>query len=205
MKKAFFIFCMLALPVAGFAQLGLNGGLKLGGGVSQINFDRVTNPQAGGSFVPGDSRVSFHGGGFLQLQIAKFILRPELYYTSIGSQAIFESQNLQQAQTQIKNYNINRLDLPVLIGFSFAKVMRVNGGPVLSAIAGNNTTVNEKLNNATVGLQLGIGLDIGKLGIDARYEGSFSSVSNQLNLGSLSFPADQRIRQFMLSLSYSLF
>lgn len=205
MKKTLFVFCMLVLPLAGFAQLGLNGGLKLGGGVSQINFDRATNSQAGGAFVPGDARVSFHGGGYLQLKILGLLLRPELYYTSIGSQAIFESQNLQQVQTQVKNYNINRLDLPVLVGFNMLKVLRINGGPVISAIAGNNTTVNQKLNSATVGLQLGVGLDLGKIGIDARYEGSFTNVSDQLNFGGFTFPADQRIRQYMVSLSYKLF
>jgi hypothetical protein len=204
MKKVLFIFCMLVLPAAAFAQLGIHGGLKLGGGISQINFAK-TNTQGGGAFIPGDARVSFHGGGFLQAKVLRILLRPEIYFTSIGSQAIFESQNAQQVQTQIKNYNINRVDVPILVGFSTLKVLRVNGGPVISAIAGNNTTVNQKLNSATVGLQLGVGLDVGKLGIDARYEGSFSNISNSLSLGGFTFPADQRIRQYMVSLSYRLF
>lgn len=204
MKKVLVIFCILALPAAAFAQLGIHGGLKLGGGVSQINFEK-TNTQGGGAFVPGDARVSFHGGGFLQAKVLGILLRPEIYFTSIGSQAIFESQNVQQVQTQVKNYNINRVDVPILVGFSMLKVLRVNGGPVISATAGNNTTVNQKLNSATVGLQLGVGLDFGKLGIDARYEGSFSNISNDLTLGGFTFPADQRIRQYMVSLSYRLF
>ncbi|MCS7017594.1 MAG: outer membrane beta-barrel protein [Cytophagales bacterium] len=205
MKQLLIIFGLLTAPTVAFSQLDIGVGLKLGGGVSQINFARVTNPQAGGAFVPGDARVSFHGGGFVQAKVAGIILRPELYFTSIGSQAIFESQNAQQVQTQIKNYNINRIDLPILVGFGFAKLLRINAGPVLSATAGNNTTVNQKLNSATVGLQAGVGLDIGKLGIDVRYEGSFSNISNELNLGNFSFPADQRIRQYMVSLSYRLF
>jgi hypothetical protein len=192
------------LPIAAFAQVSIHGGLKLGGGASQVNFTK-TATQGGGAFVPGDARVSFHGGGFLQAKVLGLLLRPEIYFTSIGSQAIFESQNVQQAQTQIKNYNINRVDVPVLVGFSMLKVLRVNGGPVISATAGNNTTVNQKLNSATVGLQLGVGLDVGKLGIDARYEGSFSNISNDLTLGGFTFPADQRIRQYMVSLSYRLF
>ncbi len=204
MKKVLLIFYILALPAAAFAQFSIHGGLKLGGGVSQINFKK-TITQGGGVFVPGDARVSFHGGGFLQAKVLGILLRPEIYFTSIGSQAIFESQNVQQVQTQVKNYNINRIDVPVLVGFSMLKVLRVNGGPVISATAGNNTTVNQKLNSATIGLQLGVGLDVGKLGIDARYEGSFSKISNELTFGGFTFPADQRIRQYMVSLSYRLF
>lgn len=205
MRKVLLIACIFALPAAAFAQLGIGGGLKLGGGASQINFNRAVNTQAGGAFVPGDARVSFHGGGFLQANITRLILRPEIYFTTIGSQAIFESQNPQQVQTQIKNYNINRIDVPLLVGFSVLKLLRINGGPVISAITGNNTTVNQKLNSATVGLQLGVGLDVAKFGIDLRYEGSFSKISDSFTLGGFTFPADQRIRQYMVSLSYRLF
>ncbi|MCS6968620.1 MAG: outer membrane beta-barrel protein [Cytophagales bacterium] len=202
-KIVAFLICLV--PLTSVAQLSLNGGIKLGGGSSKVNFKRVQNPQAGGAFVPGDAKVSFHGGAFVQAKVLGIVLRPELYFTSIGSQAIFESQNLQQVQTQVKNYNINRIDLPLLVGIGFAKVLRINAGPVLSATATSNTTVNEKLNSATVGFQAGLGIDVLKFGLDVRYETGISKVSNQLKLGNFTFPADQRISQFLFSLSYRLF
>jgi hypothetical protein len=205
MNRTLFLFLLLVLPSAAFAQVKFRLGPKVGMGISRVNLSG-TGSGLGTEIIPADSRVSFHGGAFARLQIGAFFLQPEAYYSSIGSQAIFESGSLNQAIRTAQDYNLNRVDVPILAGLRFGEVVRIGAGPVFSALTGS-TSVHEKLNASTVGLQAGLGLDLGKFSVDFRYETGLSRFSNSLTIPGTNrtFPADQRMNQFMLSLGYSIF
>ena len=50
------------------------------------------------------------------------------------------------------------------------------------------------------GFQAGIGLDISKLSLDARYEGSLSRLGESFSVGGADFPLDARPSQWIISL-----
>ncbi|MCU0449991.1 MAG: PorT family protein [Bernardetiaceae bacterium] len=208
MKRNLLFAFLFIISSSAFAQVDFDLGVKAGAGISQLNVRNVqlnNLGQAVENVVPGDARVSFQVGGFARLRIKSLFIQPELYYTSIGSQAIFQSGSLSQAQEFSRNFNLNRFDVPVLVGLQLGERFRIGAGPVFSALASRSTSINEKVNSSTLGFQAGAGLDLGKLNIDFRYEMPISRYSDGLNVGNLNFPADQRIRQFMLTVGYEIF
>jgi Outer membrane protein beta-barrel domain len=205
MNRNIVLILLFLLPSIAVAQVKFKLGLKAGMGISKVNLSGTSISQ-GTDVIPADSKISFHGGAYSRLQIGSFFLQPEVYYTSIGSQAIFESGSVNQAIRTAQDYNLNRIDVPVLVGFRLGDVVRIGAGPVLSAVTGS-TSVHEKLNAATLGLQAGLGLDLGKFSLDFRYETGLSRFSNSLTIPGTNrtFPADQRMNQFMFSLGYAIF
>jgi hypothetical protein len=202
--KAVLIVALL-WPVAASAQ-NFQFGLKLGGGSAKVNLSGTTSAQ-GTEVIPADAQVSFHGGAFARLGgNQRFFVQPEIYFSSIGSQAIFRSTTAGQVREEVENYRLNRIDLPVLGGLRIGK-LRLMVGPVLSTSATSSTTVQDKINTATFGFQAGAGLTFGKLNLDARYEGGLSNFSESLTVPVINrqFATDQRLTQFLVSVGYRLF
>ncbi|HAH35295.1 MAG TPA: hypothetical protein DCL81_01665, partial [Algoriphagus sp.] len=56
-------------------------------------------------------------------------------------------------------------------------------------------------NSATLGYQAGLGVDIGNLSIDGKYEGGLSKFTDNIS----SFQTDNRINQWVLSVGFRLF
>jgi hypothetical protein len=94
-----------------------------------------------------------------------------------------------------------------MLGVKLFKFFRIQAGPIASIDINsdlkdaNDTVQNADFNSATLGYQAGLGLDIGNLIIDAKYESSLSSLTG--NIGGLE--TDQRINQFILSVGFKLF
>ena len=105
---------------------------------------------------------------------------------------------------------LNKLDIPVLIGKRFLKVLRVNAGPVFTLplnenisfknLSGNIEDVKTNYKSATIGAQIGAGLDLTFLTVDVRYELALQSLSESISIGNANFAADQRVNQFLIAI-----
>jgi hypothetical protein len=60
--------------------------------------------------------------------------------------------------------------------------------------------VQTNYKKATVGAQIGAGLDLSILTIDLRYEMGLQSISDGITIGETEFAADQRLNQFLVSI-----
>lgn len=63
------------------------------------------------------------------------------------------------------------------------------------------TVENVDYNSATFGYQAGLGVDIGNLSADVKYEGGLSKITD--NIGS--YDTDNRINQWVLSVGFKIF
>ena len=82
------------------------------------------------SVRPAEPNTSFHVGAYTRVKILGFFVQPELVYTSHPSTIAFtDISSGEETDVQI---NLNRVDLPVLIGLKFGPV-RINAGPMFSA------------------------------------------------------------------------
>lgn len=63
------------------------------------------------------------------------------------------------------------------------------------------TVDDVEFKKSTLGYQAGLGVDIGNLSVDAKYEGGLSSVTD--NIGT--FETDNRINQWVLSVGFKIF
>ncbi|MDN3203086.1 porin family protein [Algoriphagus sediminis] len=188
--------------------------LMLSGGILQAqNF--AFGPRAGlsqtkislekGNFTPGDAEVGYHVGVFARLGGAGLYVQPEILYTQTSGTFIFNGPT--PGGNSSFNAEFNRLDIPVMVGFKLFKILRLQAGPIASI------DINSKLKDAvnvvqeidfkssTLGYQAGIGVDVGNLYLDAKYEGGLSSVTD--NIGD--FETDQRINQWVFSVGFKLF
>ncbi len=186
-------------------------GPKIGAGISTVVADNVRDAISQDTeFSAGDAQVSFQIGAFSRLELGtkktSFFIQPEMYFSSIGAQTTFRditnSNSLGGANEQIFTDNINRLDIPVLVGIK-SGVMRFGAGPVGSFIINKGTSWADDTQAGSLGLQAGIGVDIWRLSFDLRYEGAITRFAKEAEVYGRTFTSDQRMRQFLFSVGYS--
>ena len=195
MKKTLFLTVMLLTGLTAMAQsgsgFGLKGGLNYAGNGNYFDSTRD-------AFENPDKNLGYHLGIFGKLG-GKIYVRPELVYTKISS--TYENDD----------FKMSKLDAPVLLGINVIGPLHVFAGPSFQYILDtefDGVTLGDVENDFTVGLNIGAGVNLGKLGIDLRYERGFSE--NEVNFINTTggIPTGDRIDtrpdQLILSLSLKI-
>ncbi|WP_425636076.1 porin family protein [Algoriphagus yeomjeoni] len=196
MKKLILSLALLAFALTGYSQ-GFAFGPKVG--LSQTQLDLKSD-----DFKNGDSKFGYHVGLFARIGLGPLYLQPEILYTQTQGQFTFNP-----ADAPIKDYeaDFNRVDIPLMVGLKMFKVLRIQAGPIASINVNSElkdagqTVQNAKFEDATIGYQAGLGLDIGNLIIDAKYESSLDKITGSMG----KFSTDQRVNQWILSVGFRLF
>lgn len=205
MKKLLLMLLLAAAAIpaqAQFFQLGIRGGVS-SYNVRYQDFTNINNVS-----IESSSDLGMHLGFYSRLQVLGFYVQPELLYTRTGSQITTTTNT----STTVSDLQFQRIDVPVLVGKKFFGLLRANAGPVFSSlIRADLTESNVKANisdayrNNTVGFQVGVGLDIWKLVLDLKYEGSLGKFGESITTGGQSFTTDARPSQWIISLGYRVF
>ena len=177
MKVFLAVGLVLLLVVAGVSvgmALDLSYGVK--GGVGFANFVGDDVPSAN------DSRLGFSAGAFGELQLIKMVsVQPELLFSLKGS------------KSDPYTYNYYYIDIPVLVKFyppipvPMAKLNAFAGpyaGVNLIAKRKTDSTtsdVNDQVKFLDFGLVLGVGADIKKFTVDARYAFGLAKIAENGN------------------------
>ncbi|HKJ07306.1 MAG TPA: porin family protein [Flavobacteriaceae bacterium] len=149
------------------------------------------------------TKSGYNFGLYGKVDLGGVYLRPELFYTKTTSE--YELNN-----GQSEDYNVSKLDMPVLLGVKVVGPLSVFAGPAFQYYLDNDfegVTFEDIENEFSVGLHLGAAVKLGRLTIDARYERGFSeneaefSVENNLVK---SYRLDSRPEQLMFGISYDL-
>lgn len=203
MKKLLFIFALSLIVSASHAQF-LKFGIKAGANSASFKFDKITSPDAILEQAS-EAQWGFHAGVFLRIKIAMLYLQPEAYFTSTGGKYTYNDPNNPSAGDVIKSFDMNRIDIPLLIGFKLGPI-RINAGPSGHMILSHSSDLDDieaDMKGMTWGYQAGLGVDLfKKLTIDARYEGNLSSLGETIKIGGESFSTDMRTSQFLISLGF---
>lgn len=209
MKKLIFTLSLCGLGLMAHAQsikTGLKAGLNLGSArVQEIQQDWESDGLTAG----------VHAGLFTRFQLGPLYVQPEAYYTFTQAQ-LKNTETLQNVETL--GLDFHRLDVPVLVGFKMARLLRVNLGPFATVLLNtsaesNHPTNREAIENAAQdmynragwGWQAGIGVDILMLTLDARYETTVGDLSSHdfASTNPLHYlPRGQQQQQFIISLGY---
>jgi opacity protein-like surface antigen len=201
MKKVFSI-TLIGFSLFASAQISLAGKANLifpTGSPSWKNIKGTVNDAIDGE---AKNNVGFNVGLSLKVNLPMaFFAMPELYYTNFKNE--FTTAN---TTFDIKS---SRVDLPVLVGHKvLGDMLGVFVGPVASYNLSKEDTFNDFKENArdnfTVGYQFGAQLEIKKLIVNARYEGSFSKDErNFINkVSGEEVRYDNRPNLFMVGLGY---
>ncbi|APD08027.1 hypothetical protein UJ101_02528 [Flavobacteriaceae bacterium UJ101] len=182
-----------------FAQIdfGIKGGLNfasVGDMTSYANsvFD---------SKVDSDTKTGYHVGawGRVALPIVGIYVQPELNYT-----------HLKTEYSNNGDYTLDKIDIPVLAGMKILSVGRIFVGPSFQYLINDDLDISGvrdiNSDDFTVGIQFGAGAQLGKLGVDLRYDtGLNDTESNFVNeTTGTSFTVDSRPSQVILGVSYKL-
>jgi hypothetical protein len=193
------VFCLLSYAVFAQLNLGVKGGLNL----TNISTDMLAGDYQIES-NPG-SQIGYHFGGLLRVSLFGMYVQPELVFTSVAAEYTVTDQITQLPE--FAKQRIGRVDIPLLIGAKLGS-LRLGVGPVASIIVSDKNELTDitgyetSLKSATFGYQLGLGLNIWKVGFDIRYEGNLSKLGDQINVGGQPINFDSRARQIIFSLSY---
>ena len=194
LKKAAFLAVVIALTsftvnAQKGSAFGFKGGLNYSanGDYFESIGDNAKNP---------DRNIGYHIGVFGKIG-NQLYFRPELVYTATKSE--YDSDQ----------FNVKKLDAPLLVGIKVLGPISVFGGPSLQYILDTDfegIDIDNVEDDFSVGLNFGIGLNFNKVGIDVRYERGFNDNEARFinnNIGSTS-RIDTRPDQLILSLSISL-
>jgi hypothetical protein len=134
------------------------------------------------------SNLGYNLGVFGKVPLGPLYLRPELVYTNLKSEI-----NSEKFTTQ-------RLDAPLLVGINVL-------GPILSVFAGPSIHyyLQDELRDFdykkfNAGYQFGIGVNLGNLGVDLRYERVLNGQTIDID-NVLTGEGDFRFQQIILGLS----
>lgn len=190
--KKFFLVLLLVFGgvVAGHAQ-NRGSGFGIKGGLNYSTSGKYFQDAESIWKNPGASS-GFHAGVFYRLGKNNIYLRPELIYSQTKFDAGFD---------QLKS---QRLDAPILLGIQFFEIASVMAGPSFHYTLNDNFSnslrdfENEKFR---MGYQFGLGINIGPVGLDLRYEREFNDQKISLDRV-LSGGTDFKSEQVILGLSF---
>ena len=195
-KKTLLCAVVALISITTFAQSGSGFGLK--GGLN-YNGNGDYFESIGDAAREPDRNLGFHIGLYGKVDLGRLYVRPELFYTQTKSDYEDES------------FNLKKIDLPVLLGLKIFGPIHVFAGPSFQYILDTEyegITIDDVDNDFTVGLHFGAGVNLGKLGIDLRYERGFGeNEATFINTNITTFPQsriDTRPEQLILSLSLKL-
>jgi hypothetical protein len=201
MKKITFLGVFCLLPAMTFAQLdfGVKGGLNL----TNISADVLTDDYHIKSTA--GSEIGYHAGAFMRASLLGIYVQPELLFTSVATE--YTVTDVNSTVEQLASQRIGRVDVPVLVGVRLGTI-RIGIGPVASVIVSEKTDLTDltgyetSLKSATIGYQLGGGVDLWKFGLDLRYEGNLSKLGDHIVVGGKQVNFDSRAKQLIFSLSF---
>jgi len=188
MKKitVFNFILFFGLFTNAFAQKGFQLGIKGGVTFNQVYTDAGSiSKNISQSY---DSKTGYVAGVWGRFG-DKLYIQPELLLAQKGG--TIDIQNVGKVK-----FSYSNLDVPVLVGFRFLKIFRVNAGPVatfkisedqkLKDALKDLTSNDNAIKNASFGYQLGVGVKILGINLDLRKVGSLSEIS-ALNMSNNQF------------------
>ncbi|MFW5657681.1 MAG: porin family protein [Bacteroidota bacterium] len=188
----------------------LRFGPRIGVSSSKVQVDeRFTISNQTVTYETGDAKLGFHIGAFGRIQIKSWSIQPELLFTSAGGNILITEEGTNE--TDVRELVYNKMDIPIMLGKSFDKNFRIQAGPAFSFLLSDDARnvdlqeeIEQNYNNSTVGYQVGVGLELGDLSIDLKYEGNLSKLGKSITIDNRSLNTDLRNNQLILSIGLNL-
>ncbi|MEQ6123982.1 porin family protein [Pseudotenacibaculum sp. MALMAid0570] len=203
MKKVL-LACLLMVGISHYSQAQLQVGLKAGVNYNSDSFSNVSNDVLNGA----ESRTGYHAGLWFRakLPVVGLYIRPEIVYTELANDVVYDNSTL----LRTTDFKLRKIDIPVLLGKKIFGIGNVFAGPsfqyILSSDFGLNDLSEVSTDEFSLGIQLGAGIEFGRLGIDVRWERSLSKAEAKFvdNNISSNVNFDTRVNQIIFGLSYRL-
>ena len=206
MKIRILGFILLSVMLIAPANAQLKFGIR--GGVNSANFKVKEYKNAEYKLdYASSTEIGFHFGVMGQLKVVNFVLQPELLFSTAKTEVKFTDLGDNNAVPVIGQQKFNKLDMPVIAGFKFGP-LKLQAGPVATVILNSKSDLLEEngidhaYKGATIGYQVGAGIELTSLLLDVKYEGNLSALGDGVSIGNQDFNFDQRMNQWILSIGF---
>lgn len=200
MKNLFLLatatFLLLTATLQAQSSFGLKGGISYNSNGDLSEFTSESN------FIikdKGKGKSGYNIGFYGKLDLGGLYIRPELVYTKTTSEY--------ELNTTTSDYEIAKIDAPVLVGVELIGPLSVFAGPSFQYILDNDLKgidIDKVENEFTMGLHIGASLDLGRIGIDVRYERGLNENEAEFASNNTNFKLDSRPEQIIVGLTFSL-
>ncbi len=132
-----------------------------------------------------DANYGIHVGFFAQAKLGKFFIQPEVLFNSNSVEYRLTDFTDTQIISTLKKETFHNLDLPIMVGLKFGP-LRLQAGPVAHVFINNKSDLfdikgySQNFDKVNWGYQAGIGLDLWKIILDFKYEGSFNEFGDHM-------------------------
>lgn len=197
MKKVILIL-FLAIGFSQITTAQINFGVKGGLNYNSNSFEGESSDV----FKDTEGKTGYHAGIWLRIKmpVLGWYVRPELVYTNLENELVYK--------TTKTTYSLQKIDIPILLGKKFFNVSTIFVGPSFQYVLGSDFDIDAisdvEADGFTVGIQFGGGIELGKLGIDVRWEKSFSDIEGAFKDDATNQKFDTRVDQFIVGISYKL-
>jgi len=172
-KARIALLCCLLTPSLGHARF-FSAGPRVGVHIAPYQ-ERVGSGNTERTTLQREDYWGYHVGVFARTSLFLFYVQPEIILTNAGIQ-------YRQGRETIRCH-CTKLDIPAMVGLTLLRIVRVQAGPILSVLVNakeGNNNITQRYRSVTVGWQAGLGIDIWKIGIDLKYEGSLNRLGNTI-------------------------
>lgn len=203
MKKVIFVFA-LVMSLASLAQAQFKAGIK--GGITTYNMKLgdflVTNSDAAEDFGLAVKNAKFGYQFGLWARLGKGLhIQPELLFNT--NKVEYEVTNGNQISYQEEIYT--NIDLPILVGLKLGPI-HAQAGPVARFFLGSDEQLalaidgfDSDHDRFKLGYQAGVGLDLWKVQLDVRYEGSLRHFGKSITIADQTVGLDNKAGRVVAS------
>lgn len=203
MKKLLLV-ALLFVGATQIANAQLQFGVKAGVNYNSDSFKDVSNDVLNGA----ESKTGYHAGIWVRAKLPGlgFYVRPELIYTELKNEVNYDNSLLVRST----DFNLQKIDVPVLFGKKIFNVGNIFIGPSFQFVLGSDFSLSDlkevSTSNFSAGVQMGAGVELGKLGIDVRWERGLSNNEIKFidNISNTDVQFDARVNQIIFGISYRL-
>ena len=188
MKNIFTVLFLICISIRVSAQEDRSVTFGIKGGSNFLSANGGKTVYAGGddgtmlTAKSATRSIGYTGGVFLRFGKHLFI-QPELLISQKGGNFDVYVNGVLNKEVKL-SYRYPSIDIPVLFGYKFRKLIRVNAGPVASLKGSKWHKIERSISGQEIyspgglryGYQVGVGFDIKKIGIDFRYQGNFKDI-----------------------------
>lgn len=201
-KKLVLTILTLTLINVSFAQkidFGAKGGLNYNFGGDLKELMSETNGSLNDIVHGAEDKAGYHFGLWAKVHLLGLYVRPEIIYTELNNSYNNLGTNIST------DFKTKKIDMPILLGAKLIGPLHIYAGPSIQYITNSDFSSSEieniSTNDFSVGLQIGTGLELGRLGVDVRWEKGFENDLDGEFLNT-NINVDNRPNQIIFGLSY---
>lgn len=203
MRKTIALIVLLSSVTVAFSQARF--GIRAGISTTDIEVSQlpiVTSTSASDfNLAVQDASYGVHAGLFAKFPLSDFLfLQPEVVFNS--NRVDFQRDDIDEVFSERYQY----LDIPVMVGVKLGPLKPQIG--LVGHVFLNSSTEDDfrledyqqDFQDLTLGWQGGLGIEIGKIFLDFKYEGNFTNFGDHITIGGREYEFDDTPSRLILSL-----